>query len=425
MTDAGETGVGSEPENSDYVAAAARRLWWTATGLLALVTATFVFTVRWPDLWSGMPYLRAFCEAAMVGACADWFAVVALFRHPLGIPIPHTAIIPRHKQRVAAAMGRFVSNNFLAPEHIATRLERFDAAGLAADWLKQPHNVLWLKEQSRNLVPPLLDLLGDKRLRSFAGAAFRQGVDSIDVASLSARTLSVLVRNGYHNEVFDRILMLASAFMHDHQDGIREQVASKGVRWLPGWVDNKLADAFIAEVLRELEAARAQDHPWRRRFQQEISHWISLLSSDEEMPERMERIKSEVLSSSVVDGYVDWLGNEMEERLRADIAKPDGLFAARVEDGVVALAAWLEAEPHMRETLNRGLRQWVVDALVPNRAEVGRFITETVERWDTQTLVEKIETQVGKDLQYIRVNGTLVGGLIGLAIFTVSRWLAP
>lgn len=425
MSASGEAEDQLQAVGAAALAVATRRMRFIATGLLILVTAMFVVCVRWPDLFPGIGYVRAFCEAAMVGACADWFAVVALFRHPLGLPIPHTAIIPRHKQRVAAAMGRFVSNNFLAPAHITARLERVDAAGLAADWLKQPQNIHWITEHARALLPQLLDLMGDKQLKGFAGEAFRKGVDSIQAGSLAARTLSVLMRQGYLDYIFDKTIQFGREFMLAHHETFREQVAKKGVRWLPGFVDNKLADAFVAEVLRELEAARAEDHPWRSKFQQEISKWITLLSEDGEVSQRLERIKADVLSSSVVDGYVDWLGREMEDKLRADIAKPDGLFATRLEQGIAALANWLESEPRIREKVNQGLRQTAMEVIVPHRAEVGHFVTEVVERWDTKTLVAKIETQVGKDLQYIRLNGTLVGGLIGLVIYSVAHLLAP
>lgn len=420
-------GDADDPSRGEVSAAAvaARRMWLVATGLLVLVTAVFVVCVRWPDLWVGVPYVRAFCEAAMVGACADWFAVVALFRHPFGLPIPHTAIIPRHKGRVAAAMGRFVETNFLAPAHIEQRLERVDACGLAAEWLTEPQNVRLVTEQVRAVLPPLIGLIGDSRLQVFAGAAFREGVNSIDAASLAARTLSVLARQGYPDKVFDQALAFAAVYVAENKDAIREQVAAKGIRWLPGWVDNKLADALVTQIGNALEAARAADHPWRARFHEEVAKWTGRLATDADLSARMEKIKADVLSSSIVDGYVAWLAREIEAKVRDDIEKSDGFFATHAEAAIVACAGWLSSDPDLRHRLNRSLRQWVLEALVPNRAEVGRFVTEIVERWDTATLVGKIETQVGKDLQYIRLNGTLVGGLVGLVIYVASHALAP
>lgn len=405
--------------------AAARRMWWVATGFLVLVFLIFLATLLWPDLWPGMAYVRAFCEAAMVGACADWFAVVALFRHPLGLPIPHTAIIPRRKARIGAAMGRFISENFLAPSVIEARLDRLDAAGLAARWLGDPHNQRGVVDQARHLVLPLLDAVGMDRLRTYAGAAFRHGVGSIDAGSLAARTLSVLTRQGYADHLFSAAVELAQDFVLQHQDDFRDQVARKGVRWLPGWVDNKLADAFIAEVTKELDAARAPDHPWRHKFQQEVTRWITLLSSDAETSARMDRVKSEVLSSSIIDGYVDWLAAETEAKVRADIANPDGLLATQLLQGLTAFAAYLDSDPKARDALNAFIRKWMQETLVPHRAEVGAFVADVVAGWDTRTLVEKVELEVSRDLQYIRLNGTLVGGMVGLIIFTLSRAFQP
>jgi len=395
-----------------------------AGSLLALMIAVFAVTSALEARWPWLAYVRAFSEAAMVGACADWFAVVALFRHPFGIPIPHTAIVPHHKQRIAENFGRFISTNFLAPAQVIARLENLDAAGWLAHWLKQPENARLVAQRSQGLVPPLLELLGAEQLRAFSRSVIRNGIDSVAAAPLAARVLSVLVARGHHDAAFDLVLGAARTFLDQHRDNIRSRIAKGSLRWLPNWVDARLADAFVSELQDSLAGAHADDHPWRTEFRAAVNQLAKRLANDAGMLEEGERLKSDVLDNGVVDGYLEWLGQEVETKVKGDLASPDSVLAGGLEHALFGLATWLDREEPLRALINQWVQQLILNTVVPNRAEIGDFVTEVMARWETRTLIDKLELQVGKDLQYIRINGTVVGGLVGLVIFTVARALS-
>jgi uncharacterized membrane-anchored protein YjiN (DUF445 family) len=402
-------------------AAELHRMRLLALGLLLLMTLVFAVTSALEAWWPFLAYPRAFAEAAMVGACADWFAVVALFRHPFGIPIPHTAIVPRHKERIGEALGQFISANFLAPDEVAAKLERIDAACWISRWLKEPENTRLAAKRLHGALPPLLDFLREEQIRTFSRGVIRDGIDSIAAAPLAARVLNVLVEHGHHDRVFDLAIETARTFLCDNQESFRRRVAKTSIYWLPAWVDAKLADAFLAALLDTLTAARASDSPLRLQYRDSLNRLVIQLAKDPEMFEQGERLKADVLDNSVVDSYLDWLSTEIEEKIRAESVVPGGLFSNSLEHTLLTLSNWLEDDENIRVMINHWARQLVLSTIVPNRTEIGKFVAEVVARWDTRTLVEKLELQVGKDLQYIRINGTLVGGLVGLTIFVVTQ----
>jgi uncharacterized membrane-anchored protein YjiN (DUF445 family) len=398
-----------------------RRMRQLATGMLFLMLAVFLASTMLVASRPWLAYVRAFAEAAMVGACADWFAVVALFRHPLGIPIPHTAIVPTHKQRIGEYLGHFIAQDFLKPAEVTSRLQQVDVAGWIARWLTIPENARSLAVSLQGLLPPLLDVLGDDRLRAFSRTAIRTGIDSIETGPLAARVLNVLMAHGQEQIVFELGIDAGTAFLEEHREGIRKRISRNRGRWLRNWVDGKVADAVVDEMLSALADARATAHPWRAEYRAWLKRQTARLADDPEVVEACERIKSEVLDSSVVDGYLDWVGAELQSKVRSDWAAQEGTTVLALERVLVAAGGWLEADARVRERVNAWTQQLLVYAVVPNRDDIGAFIAGVVERWDTETLVSKLELQVGRDLQFIRINGTLVGGAVGLLIFSLER----
>jgi uncharacterized membrane-anchored protein YjiN (DUF445 family) len=401
-----------------------RRMRLLATGLLVAMLALFL--ASW-SLEAGLPimaYLRAFSEAALVGACADWFAVVALFRHPFGIPVPHTAVVPRHKTQIGESFGRFVSNNFLAREAVTARLRSVDAAHWLARWLQEPGNVALVAKSLHGVLPSLTSLLGEEQIRIFSRGLIRNGIDSIAAAPLVAKVLAVLIQHGHHEAVFDVAIERLRTFLIDHKDNIRERVSKDSAGWLPTWVDAKVTDAYLAEFLATLSATRASDHPWRSLYRKSLKQMVARLAEDEKLLDYGEQIKTEVLDNAVVDGYLAWLGDEAEARLQAELAGADGVVASGLENSLLVLGNWLKEDAQIHDIFNRWVQQIILNTVVPNRAEIGAFVAEVVARWDTPTLVDKLELQVGTDLQYIRINGTIVGGLVGLSIFAGTQLLS-
>ncbi|NIF56474.1 DUF445 domain-containing protein [Burkholderia sp. Ax-1724] len=428
--------VSKPPRGSDATAARfavnlrrieLRRMRWLAGGLLLLMLILFVATsiaiarMHWP--W--LAYVHAFTEAAMVGACADWFAVVALFRHPFGVPLPHTAVIARHKVRIGESFGAFVASNFLTPAEVTGRLEAIDAAGWAARWIRAPEHAAQVADRLQHLFPLLLDSLGSREVRDYSLGLVRKGIDSIAAAPLLGRLLSVLVARGHHEATFDTALDRAQDFIDAHQDNIRRAVSGSSARWVPGWVDDKVTDAFLAELQKTIDAAREDPgHVWRRQYRGMLDGLMTRLADDPQLLEEGERIKAEVLDGAVLDGYLEWLGTEAGDRLQVELAAREGVLQQVLARGLAAAGEWLDTHAEVSVLVNRWAQQLVYTAIVPNRSEIGGFISGVVARWDTATLIDKLELQVGKDLQFIRINGTLIGGLVGLGIFVAERLLS-
>ena len=401
-----------------------RRMRAFATGLLLLMLAVFVLCTWLEGRWPGLDYVRAFAEAGMVGACADWFAVVALFRRPLGLPIPHTAIVARNKERIGESLGSFICNNFLAPEVVvAAKLGSLDMAGRVAAWLSQPANAAALAKRSVGLLPPLLAALDQEHVRTFLRQATRRGIEDVAAAPLAARVLSVLVAQGHHQAVFDRAVEMAEEFLFRHEESIRSKVSSNTYRWLPRFVDAKLADKVLGGMLDTLAEMRQPGHPWRGEFQAAVDDLIVRLGSDPDTAARAERIKAEVMANPVLEDYLDHLWSEVRRRLQTDLGADPGILRHGLEEALLALGRRLAEDPRMRAILNTWLQRSVAHYVVPHRGEIGAFISSVVARWDTATLVDKLELQVGRDLQYIRINGTLVGGAVGVVIYAVAQAL--
>lgn len=398
-----------------------RRMRALATGLLVLMLATYVATALLEPRWPWLSYLRAFAEAGMVGACADWFAVVALFRHPLGLPIPHTAIIARNKVRIGDSLGSFICNNFLAPEVVSHRLQTLDAAGRVSRWLSAPANAAFVARRAAGLLPPMLEALAEDHVRAFVLGVVRRGIESVEAAPLAARILSVLVAHGHHQALFDRGVEAAEDFLLRNEPDIRANISTRNWKWMPQWLDRKVADKVMAGLLDTLHEMRDPDHPWRGDFQAAVEEIVTRLAADPDFHRRGEEVKAEVLANPVVQDYLDSVWRELKRRLTEDIAADEGVLRRGLEHALLALGRRLDQDPRMRDILNRWVRRAVERYVVPNRGEIAAFIAGVVARWDANTLVSKLELQVGKDLQYIRINGTIVGGLVGLAIHAASH----
>ena len=406
---------------TDPAPAAASHRRGFATALLVVMVAAFIASSLLKARYPLLAYVCAFTEAATVGATADWFAVTALFRHPFGIPIPHTAIIARNKQRIGEALGRFICNNFLAPEVVAARLDHFDAAGWTARWLSDPAHRLMVVRQVSGALPVILEMLGTERVREFARGAIRGGIDSVAVAPLAARTLTVLADRGQEQQLLDFALGAGKDWLARNKDAVRARVAQNSGSWMPDWVDGRLTDRLVTGVLGLLTEMRDPAHPYRADFSVFVRQLAERLAHDPGLYEQCERVKSGVLDSTVVESYVGWLGREAGAWLSAEKTRPDSLLLSGVDHALQVVAEWLREDEPIRTTLNQSLRDAVLATVVPNRTEIGDFIAAEVARWDSSTIVARVENQLGEDLQFIRFNGTVVGGLVGLVIFVVQK----
>jgi uncharacterized membrane-anchored protein YjiN (DUF445 family) len=416
--------VDREPKSAEAKLADLRRMRTIALLLLVLMTLIFLATTAIEVDWPWVPYLRAFAEAGMVGACADWFAVVALFRHPLGIPIPHTGIVPNNKDRIGVALGRFITNNFLSPTVAHEQLIRVDFVGAATRWICDPNNSKQLAEYVSLLLPRAVKSLPGPELGALLGNLARRGVEAVPAAPLASKVLAVLWAGGAAQTAIERALEFGESSLTRHRPAIDQIVSEHSYRWIPRWVDRAIADRVTAGLLSTMRAMRDPDHPWRIELQQAVERLIGDLATDPTMRAFGERMKAEMLANPLFVEQAKSLWAEIERGLQSDLQTHSAAMSVGLQAGLHSLSQWLQENPERRKRLNQWLRLAMLRALLPRRAEIGAYVTEVVRNWDSATLVNRLELQVGKDLQYIRINGTLVGGLVGLLIFIASKWIS-
>jgi uncharacterized membrane-anchored protein YjiN (DUF445 family) len=374
-------------------------------------------------------YVAAFAEAAVVGALADWFAIVALFRHPLGIPIPHTAIIPTNKDRIGRTLANFVVTNFLTGDAIRHRLERVDLTAKAAEWLWA--NAHGVSDRVVAAAPVLLSALKDEDIQRFLHGTILAKLRAIEVAPLAGKVLKAATAGERLDDVVVAAIGLVEELVRGNQELIQAQVRKRiPLPDLPGIsrVKDALGDAIAKRVseamLENLREARGRpNHPFRREFRAKAAHLAEELQHSEAYRQQGEEIKEEVLRHPAIKGYLAELVRDLQQDFEHDLASGDSRIRTRVEQGVVQVAHLLIEDHALRAKLNGWLRSGLVDLVEKHGPDVSQFIQERVGRWDAAQLTTKLEESMGRDLQYIRLNGTLVGGLIGLLIFTLSQWI--
>jgi uncharacterized membrane-anchored protein YjiN (DUF445 family) len=397
---------------------ALRRARALATSLLVLMLVIFVATSIGMKHWPWLAYIRAFAEAGMIGACADWFAVVALFRHPLGIPIPHTAIVANSKERIGIAIGRFMANNFLSPRVLAERIRDVDISGWAARWILRGDNASNVAQRATSSLNQALGALPREDLNAFLSGAVRGGIENIPASPFASKVLSLLWAHGEMQALAEKLLAYASAALAKNREAIRAKVSRRTSRLIPKWIDGMVADKIIDGVTRILDEMREPNHPWRIEMTSTVEQLIGDLATKPEMIEKGEELKTTLLATPAVTGQIDALWVSIETRLEAP--ETQAQLARMIERVLTGIGQRIQDDERLRDGINRWLRVAVLRTVAPRRTEIAGFIRNVVENWDTETLTERIELTVGRDLQFIRINGTIVGGLVGLLIFTIA-----
>ncbi|NRB71442.1 MAG: DUF445 domain-containing protein [Xanthomonadales bacterium] len=391
--------------------------------LLLLMAVMFLATLNHPAAWAG--WVHAFAEAGMVGALADWFAVVALFKHPLGLPIPHTAIIPRRKDELGDAMARFVSDHFLAPPAVRSKLESINLAALGVRWLQSDRGQERLSALVDAGIRWVLQALDEQRVRRFLARLTRQQLASLDLARTLGHTIDWLVRGQRHQDMLTQLLRYAIVVLNDNRTLLRERVAEESPWWVPGFVDDRILRQVLDRVeLRLLEMSLDPEHELRERFNEWLLQLAEELRTAPEHRRTGERLKRQLIENEELQDYLYGLWVDIAERLAADLDAPDSRTRREIAAAVQRIARELEQDPDMQDWINR----WLVDAMVAvvdqNRLQIASLISDTVRTWDGHETSHRVELALGRDLQFIRINGTLVGGLVGLVIHAITQFTA-
>ncbi|MEZ5937746.1 MAG: DUF445 domain-containing protein [Hyphomonadaceae bacterium] len=396
-----------------------------ATGLLLLMTALFVVTHVWGSEGGAWGYARAFAEAAMVGGLADWFAVTALFRRPLGLPIPHTAVIPRNQDRIADAVGRFIAENFLDPNLVEERTRDKDLAEGVGKWLSEPSQARAVAEGAVSALPGLIDAMDDETVATFLKQQAGEAANSLKAAAIVGSVLDALVQQGRHQAILDAALQEGFRLLYENEHRIRTRVRDN-----TGWllrvvkVDRDVANTII-DAIEDLlhEIARDPHHPVRQRITEAVAGFAADLKDDPVMQRRVEGWITDALRHPTVSGAFEAGWREAKEGLLADCRSKDGKLVGWLEGTLKNLGEGLLREAGVRQSLNGRMRTMLVSLADRHGQDISQIVSETIRSWDTRTVVEKLEANVGKDLQFIRVNGTLIGGLVGLALHAGAELL--
>ena len=399
-----------------------RRMKMVATGLFVLAALVFVVTRILEESQPWLGYVRATAEAAMVGALADWFAVTALFRHPLGVPIPHTAIIKKRKDQIGASLGDFVQENFLTREVVGQRLSEAGLAQRLGGWLSQPANATKIGGQSATVVGGLTEVLQDDVIQNGIESVLIDRAKQVKVAPVVGRFVDVAVENGHHQALIEDIVVALGNFMDDSRENFRTRLTQESPWWVPESVDDAVFDKIYAAVRRFLtEVADDPHHEMRGEIDRRSVKLAQDLRTSPELIEKGEALKAEILDHPEVRAWSANLWLNLKTALLEATENPDSELRLRLEEALVNAGQSLENDPELRAKIDR----WVLDAVgyvaEQFRGEVAQLIATTVQRWDTEETADRIELQVGRDLQFIRINGTLVGGLAGLVIYTLSE----
>ncbi len=387
-----------------------------ATALLGVMAVVFVVSARLRPEYPLLAWLEAFSEAALIGGLADWFAVVALFRHPGGVPLPHTAIVPQNKDRIGTELGIFVEQNFLTPSLLASKLRELDPAGSALRWLAVPANCASLFAGARTAVPQLFDALDDGEIGAVVRRIVADEIERIDLSEAAASIVAIVTAGGAHQRILARLLPLVAGWLDGRRPEIKRRFAKRSLL-TPAFVDAYIVNRFVDGMIDLVdEVARDPEHPMRREFDGYIAALAVRLHDDRELREQAERVKLAILHGPELEGLAAAGWSALKARLERPPDTSPTAVNLRFADVAARAARNLLAEPDVVERLNLRVCAAAESVLSHFQQQFSSLITEIVQRWDAAEVTEKIETELGPDLQFIRLNGSLVGGLAGLVL---------
>ena len=398
-----------------------------ATLLLVGTAALFGMARHYEPLHWAWGYVAAFAAAATVGGLADWYAVVALFRRPLALPIPHTAIIPHNHLRIADTLGEFIETNFLAPEPVEARLREVDFAALVADWLSDRERSAALARFILRLLPQTLAAIDQSGLRGFLGKRILAELERVELAPLAAGLLSAVTEKGRHQRLLDELLGALEKVLTNEEtlEALRQKIRKE----LPALFNLYRADTYLLRKIVASTAAFIQDarndpqHPLRREFDGFVTGFIDRLRTSAAFAQRVESLKHDLLARPEVAAVAEGAWESLRSFLEQDAQAPDSQIRRQLENMLVDVGGQLARDPAIRSEINRGMVRVLAEFVESQKSGVGRFIADQVKSWDIDVLIGRIELTVGRDLQYIRFNGAMIGGLAGLVLHGLEQGL--
>jgi uncharacterized membrane-anchored protein YjiN (DUF445 family) len=402
--------------------AAARR---RATALLAAVTVVFVVVTVVGVHETVLGYVQAGAEAAMIGGVADWFAVTALFRRPLGLPIPHTALLVERKDQFAATLGQFVQENFLNADVLAERVRSAGFVPRMAAWLSEEANAAIVAGHAADLAVTVAEALGDEDVQRTLTAELTRAISAVDLAPVAGRALRVIIAGGHHAELFPAIVGAADRYLAEHYIELRERFEVEAPRWVPDVAYRRIFDSLYTRLRSRLTAMAADpDDETRKQFEAWIAELPDRLETSPDLRERGERFKRDVLGSAGMRDWSSWLWTRAKRTLRAQAADPESELRHRLAGALAVAGRRIGAESVHQESIERLIEAGARALADQFHDELAGLVTGTIQRWDAAEASSQLELLLGRDLQYIRINGTVVGAGVGLALHAIALALA-
>jgi len=397
-----------------------------ATGLLVAMAGLFFLANALAGTHPAWAYIRAFAEAAMVGGMADWFAVTALFRHPLGLPIPHTAIIPRNKDRIGDSLAAFLRSNFLVPRIVARRMARLDVAGAIGRVLAAPPRDGAMRAGLGKLAETLLESLGDERLGNLFKSAAAQRLRALDIAPLSGQLLEAAMAEGRHRPMINSTILWVGRTLDANEHLFRQMIHERAgsiLRWTG--LDEALSSKILDGIFRLLgDMAENLDHPLRVKAEEGLHTLARRLQTDAELQAKIAAFRDQALANPAVAAWLDGLWQSARAAMLRAARDPHAVAAGKFGEALRQMGTSLQEDARVRIAVNRFARRATATLVASYGHGIVTLVSETVRGWDARTVTGRLENAVGRDLQYIRINGTMVGGLVGVAIHAIDHLLA-
>jgi uncharacterized membrane-anchored protein YjiN (DUF445 family) len=400
--------------------AALRRNRRLANGLLAAMVVVLGLTLvdRAPGFWVGL--VRAGAEAGIVGGLADWFAVTALFRHPFGLPVPHTAVLPRNKDRIGRALGGFVERGFLTEAALLPRLRAAHVGRRLADWLARPEAAQLIARPVTAAIPQVVAALDTPELRALMNRVASEQLRQIEVAPVAGRALEILTRSGEADLLFDRLIGYALGWAEAHRGDLDRLVQERSSWWVPRMINRGIAQKIFDAACDLLRDLGERDGETRAAFNAARSRLIERLIGSPEQAAELNAARDRLLQHPELHAWIDAVWTEASARLTQDLQGQHSETRALLERAIGSIGRALAADPALQARIDEAVERAAVRAL-GWRGEIGRFMEDVIRSWDARTLAERLELVIGADLQYIRMNGTVVGSLVGCGIYLVVK----
>lgn len=398
---------------------ALKRMKRNALALLGVAVLLFIIAIYFK-----IPMLQAFSEAAMVGGIADWFAVVALFRHPLGIPIWHTAIIPTKKNEIGENLGNFVSEEFLNREKLEIKLEEFNFATKASDWLSQEEHANKIANLVVvNIIPGILKTIKDEDVKRFIQVQFAAKLESVNFGNWVALALEPLQKGNVKDQLLTNLLEVMSGELSNNKDLIRKKVKESTPFLSFGLADKSISEGVFNGLQEFLDEAKNPESAIRIKIDEYVYNFLDKVKNSEEMRVKINTMILDFAGKKEVQDYINGIWDEIKLSITADLEKGEESSIKNNISGLIqSFGSGLKEDQVMIDKINNFIKNDLLSVLLNNKKVIGDLISSTVKSWDGKEVSEKLELEIGKDLQYIRINGTLVGGLIGIVIYSVE-WM--